>query len=250
MSKLAVNANTLWLYAVLVHIAGSIVVNVMTALPFGSVILMTGIWAGLFLALNKNRKYMIPLGAGWVLSIFILFNIPPSYEGSFLLNGFIVVLVFYVCQSRETDPVEFCHIKKIPVKQWGLIFLLSIGLIIIAGYVNGISMLAFYNGTVNSLQEVGKYFPESLIVLALVPALSEEMLFRGCIYQEISGMDKKGKGAEDTRMAVGPSAPPMIPRDGISQAPAFSGRPCPERPRCGGLPGRFQIRSGRGCCSP
>ena len=193
MSKLAVNANTLWLYAVLVHIAGSIVVNVMTALPFGSVILMTGIWAGLFLALNKNRKYMIPLGAGWVLSIFILFNIPPSYEGSFLLNGFIVVLVFYVCQSRETDPVEFCHIKKIPVKQWGLIFLLSIGLIIIAGYVNGISMLAFYNVTVNSLQEVGKYFPESLIVLALVPALSEEMLFRGCIYQEISGMDKKGK---------------------------------------------------------
>ena len=51
MSKLAVNANTLWLYAVLVHIAGSIVVNVMTALPFGSVILMTGIWAGLFLSL-------------------------------------------------------------------------------------------------------------------------------------------------------------------------------------------------------
>lgn len=193
MNKLAVNVNTLWLYAVLVHIAGSIVVNVMAILPFGSVILMTGIWAGLFFALNKNKKYMIPLGAGWILSLFILHIVPASYEGSFIMNGIIVLLVFFVCQGRETTPEEFCHIKKIPVQQWGLIVLLSISLMVIAGYVNGISMLAFYNGTVNSLQEVGTYFPESFIIFALVPALSEEMLFRGCIYQEISGMDKKGK---------------------------------------------------------
>lgn len=193
MNKLAVNMNTLWLYAVLVHIAGSIVVNVMTVLPFGSVILMTAFWVGMFFILNKNKKYMIILGAGWLLSLYVLYNIPSSYEGSLLLNGVIVFLVFYVCQSRETTPAEFCHLKKIPVKQWGPILFLTVGLVVIAGYVNGISMLLFYNGTVDSLREVGKYFPESLIVFALVPALSEEMLFRGCIYREISGMDKKGK---------------------------------------------------------
>lgn len=191
MNKLAVNANTLWLYAVLVHIAGSIVADMMVILPFGSVLFMTVLWVTMFFLVDKNKKYRIPFIAGWMLSLFVLYNIPSAYEKSLLLNGLVLLLIFYVCRAREVKPTEFCHIKKIPVKQWGLIFLITVALIVIAGYVNGISMLFFYNGTTNSLQKVGKYFPESVIVFALIPALSEELLFRGCIFQEIAGTNKK-----------------------------------------------------------
>lgn len=190
MNKLAVNANTLWLYAVLAHIAGSIVVSVMVLLPFGSYIFMTALWVIGFMMLNQNKRYAIPMIAGWILSLFVIYNIPAQYESSLLLNGIIILLVIYVCQLREVKLTEFCHIEPIPVKQWGLLVLLAIALIIIAGYINGISMLVFYNGTANSLQEVGTYFPESIIVFALVPAFSEEILFRGCIYREIGGVNK------------------------------------------------------------
>lgn len=191
MNKLAVNANTLWMYAVLVHIVGSIVVNIMVILPLGSAVFMTTLWVAAFFLADKNRKYIIPMLAGWILSLYVLYNIPSSYAGSFLLNGMMFVLILYVCRLREVNPVEFCHLRRIPIKQLGYIVLITVGLIIISGYINGLSMLVFYNGTANSLQEVGSYFPESLIVFAFVPAISEEFLFRGCLYQEISGTNKK-----------------------------------------------------------
>lgn len=191
MNKLAVSANTLWLYAVLVHIAGSIVVNGVVMLPFGSILFMTVLWISMFILYDKKRKYVIPFVAGWFLSIYVIYQVPASYEGSFLLNGMILFLIWYVCRLKEVKPTEFCHVKKIPIRQWGFILLITIGLIVIAGYINGLSMLVFYNGTTSSLQEVGKYFPESVIVFALVPAISEEFLFRGCIYQEVAGTNTK-----------------------------------------------------------
>lgn len=105
--------------------------------------------------------------------------------GSILMNVVMLGLVFVVCRQRHTTIRQWCHVSPVPFGQWGHIFLLTVLCFMVAGYVNAISVLFTENVMVAAMAGVKYRFWESVIVYAVLPALVEELLFRGCIFRGI-----------------------------------------------------------------
>lgn len=186
MSRAAFDMNTFWLYAVLLHIVGSIVFSLTGLFPMGGLLCLTVLW-GLFLYLSdRNIKNVCVILFGWLVSGILMFTMPISYGSSLLMNLLMLLLVWYVCRQRQTGLWEFSSLRWIPVRQWGIILLLSILLFLVASYVNALSMLLFQNMTSASLQGAGVYFLQSVLVFAVFPAVTEEILFRGYIFRGIA----------------------------------------------------------------
>ena len=60
-----------------------------------------------------------------------------------------------------------------------------------ADYVNACSMIAFQNLLDDSLQAIVNKPVEALVVVAILPAIIEEFLFRGMIYRGIANKSNK-----------------------------------------------------------
>ena len=145
--------NTFWLYAVLLHIVGSIVFSLTGLFPMGGLLCLTVLW-GLFLYLSdRNIKNVCVILFGWLLSGILMFTMPISYGSSLLMNLLMLLLVWYVCRQRQTGLWEFSSLRWIPVRQWGIILLLSILLFLVASYVNALPVFkrgrTFYIEVIN-----------------------------------------------------------------------------------------------------
>lgn len=112
-----------------------------------------------------------------------------GYLGSVLVNLVTFLLVLTVCRQRNLTIRRWCHLSPIPLRQIGVILILTVLLFIIAGYLNGLSLLFTENLMASALKETRTYFWQSVLVYSLLPAIVEEMLFRGCIFRGIP--DKK-----------------------------------------------------------
>lgn len=196
MSKAAFDINTFWFYTVFLHVAGSIIFSLMGILPMGRILCLTVLW-GIFLYLSeKTRKNVLTAAAGWIITQGITFMMPVSYGSSLLMNLLMLLLVYYVCTQRRISLWEYCSFQWIPIRQWGILLLLVIIFLIIASYINAISMLFVQNLTAVSLQDAGDFFVQSIMVFAILPAVTEEILFRGYIF----------RGIENKNIAVAVSA--------------------------------------------
>ena len=102
-----------------------------------------------------------------------------------------MLYVFWVCQNAYVKPVEYCHLRKVSLKSIGLIIVAAIFLFIMADYVNACSMIAFQNLLDDSLQAIVNKPVEALVVVAILPAIIEEFLFRGMIYRGIANKSNK-----------------------------------------------------------
>lgn len=186
MNKLIFDINTFWLYAVILHIVGSVVFSVMGILPLGNVLCLTIMWGVYIYVSEKSQKQKMVALFGWIVSGVLLFLMPVSYRSSFFMNLLMLLLVYYVCKQRNLNIIQYCALKKIPFRQWGILLLSSITFLIIAAYVNAVSMLFVNNMTSASLQDAGRYLPQSIFVFAVLPAVTEEIMFRGYIFRGIA----------------------------------------------------------------
>lgn len=185
MNKAAFDINTFWFYTVFLHIAGSIIFSLLGFLPLGTMLGLTGLWGiGLYLS-DKSRKTIGMVVIGWLITGAITLTMPVSYGSSLLMNLLMLLLVYYVCRLRQVSVWEYCAFKKIPFRQWGILLLLTIAFLVIASYINAVSMLFVQNMTAVSLQGTGHYFLQSILVFAIFPAVAEEILFRGYIFRGI-----------------------------------------------------------------
>lgn len=190
MNGIGFNVNILWLYAVLFHVAGSVVFSTMVMLPFGFLLSLTGLWVIAYFLSDKTKKARRNCIMGWLLMTVLLTVMPIQYHSSFLMNGLMALLIYEVCHQRQIRVTEYCQIRKIPFHQWGMLLLLTAAMFIVAAYVNAISMLFVHNMTTAALSKARVTLVESLLVYALIPAIIEELLFRGCIFR---GIGKKKK---------------------------------------------------------
>ena len=185
MNKAAFDMNTFWFYTVFLHIAGSIIFSLMGFLPLGTILCLTALW-GIFLYISeKNQKNIVTAAAGWLVTGGLTLVMPVSYGSSLLMNLLMLLLVYYVCTQRRVSLWKYCSFQWIPLRQWGILLLLVVAFLIIASYINAISMLFVQNLTAASLQGAGDYFVQSVIVFAILPAVTEEILFRGYIFRGI-----------------------------------------------------------------
>lgn len=123
-----------------------------------------------------------------------MYSLDISYQGTILLNELLLLYVFWVCQNAYVKPVEYCHLRKVSLKSIGLIIVAAIFLFIMADYVNACSMIAFQNLLDDSLQAIVNKPVEALVVVAILPAIIEEFLFRGMIYRGIANKSNKKDG--------------------------------------------------------
>lgn len=185
------NPNRIWFTIVLLHIVGSVLDSVLAILPFGRIIAAIAIWFFLANIQEKNIRRIEICIAGCIITIFMMYSLDISYQGTILLNELLLLYVFWVCQNAYVKPVEYCHLRKVSLKSIGLIIVAAIFLFIMADYVNACSMIAFQNLLDDSLQAIVNKPVEALVVVAILPAIIEEFLFRGMIYRGIANKSNK-----------------------------------------------------------
>lgn len=189
MNRIAFDANAIWFYTVLAHIAGSVVFTVMGIFPFGSALCLIGLWAACYYITERNRNNRVKILGAAIITLAMLILLPAGYRSSFLMNGLILLIVYYVCVQRRTTVIDYCHIRRITAEQWVMILLMAIAVLIIASYINAVSMLFVQNTVASTLAEAEGHFLESILVYGILPAVVEEAMFRGCIYR---GIKRKG----------------------------------------------------------
>ena len=189
LEKSFLNPNKIWFMIVLLHIIGSVFVSLLGIFPFGIVIATTGIWFLLANIWERNLKNIGICIAGWLITIFTLHSLNISFQGTVLLNEILLLYVCWCCKKAYVKPTEYCHLKKVSLKSTFFIVIAAIVLFVMAGYVNACSMIVFQNLLDVSLEEISGHPLEAMIAVAIMPALIEEVLFRGIIYRGIS--DKK-----------------------------------------------------------
>ena len=167
------------------HVAGSVVFSTMVMLPFGFLLSLTGLWVIAYFLSDKTKKARRNCIMGCLLMAVLLMVMPIQYHSSFLMNGLMALLIYEVCHQRQICVTEYCQIIKIPFHQWGMLLLLTAAMFIVAAYVNAISMLFVHSMTTAALSKARVTLVESLLVYALIPAIIEELLFRGCIFRGI-----------------------------------------------------------------
>ena len=109
--------NTFWLYAVLLHIVGSIVFSLTGLFPMGGLLCLTVLW-GLFLYLSdRNIKNVCVILFGWLVSGILMFTMPISYGSSLLMNLLMLLLVLmmmlkksYLFPELNQKLVPYCHL--------------------------------------------------------------------------------------------------------------------------------------------
>ena len=148
------NPNRIWFTIVLLHIVGSVLDSVLAILPFGRIIAAIAIWFFLANIQEKNIRRIEICIAGCIITIFMMYSIDISYQGTILLNELLLLYVFWACQNAYVKPVEYCHLRKVSLKSIGLIIVAAIFLFIMADYVNACSMIAFQNLLDDSLQAI------------------------------------------------------------------------------------------------
>ena len=189
LEKSFLNPNKIWFMIVLLHIIGSVLVSLLGIFPFGIVIATTGIWFLLANIWERNLKNIGICIAGWFITIFTMQSLNISFQGTVLLNEILLLYVCWCCKKAYVKPTEYCHLKKVSLKSTFFIVIAAIVLFVMAGYVNACSMIVFQNLLDVSLKEISGHPLEAMIAVAIMPALIEEVLFRGIIYRGIS--DKK-----------------------------------------------------------
>ncbi|MDO4976208.1 MAG: CPBP family intramembrane metalloprotease [Eubacteriales bacterium] len=175
----------IWLTVVLIHVIGSALVSFLLGIPYGLMIFDSIIW--IYLAyVNRKKKAAIFLCAlGWSVCLYLFQNMPISYLVAFLIN---VMLLSYLILLHYGDflfLVEESGIKRPKGKELISILPLTILLLILAGYVNAISMLFFKNHITEALSNVQNQLAYAIIALALAPAVVEEIIFRGLIFHRL-----------------------------------------------------------------
>ena len=81
------NPNRIWFTIVLLHIVGSVLDSVLAILPFGRIIAAIAIWFFLANIQEKNIRRIEICIAGCIITIFMMYSIDISYQGTILLKA-------------------------------------------------------------------------------------------------------------------------------------------------------------------
>ena len=112
------NPNRIWFTIVLLHIVGSVLDSVLAILPFGRIIAAIAIWFFLANIQEKNIRRIEICIAGCIITIFMMYSLDISYQGTILLNELLLLYVFWVCQNAYVKPVEYCHLRSFIKEYW------------------------------------------------------------------------------------------------------------------------------------
>ena len=208
-----INANRVWLGLVLVHMA-AYYLAVFAAGLNGSMLLLTLASWLIFCICHKSsqkacassipqskdtsflsgirqweisRRFLLMLLLGLMALTALHFYM--DVEGQLLLVVNLMELAYgaWICSRSGVSVGSFCGIR-IPEKPLSLLLMVPAAafLYVISGYVNMLSLF-FFKGLNDRLIEMNGSLLGVLVSLALIPALVEEIFFRGLIFRSLGG---------------------------------------------------------------
>lgn len=184
------DVNYLWMMLVFLHIAGSLVVSVIGEIPFGEIVLIGALCFILYYLYKDKRNSIFGILLIFALGVILLLRLPGEYHSSFLMNMLLLVFILYTIRCSFVPFKEYIKIRKIKIRSLICIICLTVCGIIISGFINGLSMLFFVNHAASSLSLGAQYKLECIFVYAVIPAIVEEIIFRGYILKGIGGTKK------------------------------------------------------------
>ena len=124
---------------------------------------------GVFLAASAAPLFISALRGKW---------------GTFLFYGMAVCLSLLFCAVNREDPVSFFGFRAVPIRVLCMITVLAVVMVPLINLLNYMSALFVSDATARSItEEVGTYpgmiWP--LLLIAAVPALVEETVYRGAV---------------------------------------------------------------------
>lgn len=134
-----------------------------------------------------NRVFLLSVfGTDILLIILMLMNVGDIYVLQFLTEVFMVLpaLLYVGCIRKKSIP-GYVGMKKLRFKTILVLCLEAFCVTQISTFVNILSQLVFPNNISGSVGEMiaGKPFLIILLIVAIEPALCEEYVFRGVLYQ-------------------------------------------------------------------
>lgn len=107
-----------------------------------------------------------------------------STNQSLILSQLLILLpVAAYLLITKTNPVKLIRFKKIDIATIGMVILLTVLCMPLITFINALSMLVSQNALTSLTNEMaGNSLLLNLILMAVIPALSEEFVFRGVLF--------------------------------------------------------------------
>lgn len=179
------DVNRIWLLAVLIHIGGSLLAAYAQIIPGGSFLVCLGIGLGAGWLAGGGKWYQAAAGGIAVPLFFYLvtWGLPSGYRASMLLLMVEMDLILWLRAKNYISLGKYCRIRPVGPLQLMAMLLSGCLMYFFCAYFNAWSEVVFRNYVGESLTAVGQNIPGSLLIFALMPALMEENLFRGILFQ-------------------------------------------------------------------
>ncbi len=177
--------NQVWLGFVLIHIVGSTVLVTAMGYSMGIILINSLLW-GYIAYENRKEKAGIFLSAlGWSLSLFLLSRMPFAYRTAFMMNMVLFCFLLFIYFGKIRWIRQRTCIGMIGGRDVLYIFAFTILFLVMAEFINAVSMLVFHNYVADSLASIRQNLWAGILVFAAAPAAVEEILFRGYLFERL-----------------------------------------------------------------
>ena len=183
------NVNQIWLFLVLIHIAGSLLAGYTQIIPAGSFMLSAAVGLGAGWLVSRGKWYMAFAGA-LAVPVFVYtmsWRLPAGYRASLLLLLMELDFILWLRAKSYTSLRQYCRIRYLRPIQIPFVVLSGCFMYVFCAYFNAWSEIFFYNYVGDSLTVVNQNLLGSLLIFAVMPALVEETFFRGLFFQGMGG---------------------------------------------------------------
>lgn len=177
--------NQFWMNIVLIQLIGSVLVAMLISQSWG-MILGNSIFWGYTAYANRQKKAGIFLASlGWSLNLYLLTQMPLSFSSSLLMNMFLLTYISYLHFGSLQLTMQENHIGAIGLEEIIAILILTPLFLIVGSYINAVSMIFAHNYVQDALTGIGDNLFFGILVLAIAPAIVEELAYRGFIFQRL-----------------------------------------------------------------
>ena len=183
------NVNHIWLLLVLTHLGGSLAAGYAQIIPGGTLMISAavGFCAGWLFSQGKWYAVLAGLLAAPGFVFIVSWGLPVGYRASLLLMMTELLLILWLGEASHVSVRHYCRIR--PVQPFKILLLVISGCLmyIFCAYFNAWSEIFFHNYVGDSLAAVKLNLPGSFVIFALMPALVEEIFFRGIFFRGLGG---------------------------------------------------------------
>ena len=189
-----IDVNRFWVCLIIIYFVTASMPVFARLIPHFLTIVGELVWIALCCFYYSRRKWNGWIGIGILgfLGLGLLFKlVPEAYETNFLLSETLLAFVFCLAEARDISIRDYCHIRRLRPPSVLAAIVAGLAVYVTAAFVNGVAELFSRNYVQGRFMTGEKEFLIGFLVFAILPAIMEEITYRGIIFRGI-GASVKG----------------------------------------------------------